>query len=97
MSKGKLEEVFKQNSAIAGFILMFPTRAALVPVFERLLEVKLNCVDELACVAFYHHLVAAEVRSCEKLKAVGEGAQLQTVVLPDSENACFLGVVLPDT
>ena len=53
------EKVFKKNAAVARFVLVFPARAAPVPVFERLLQVKLDGVDQLSLVAFDHHLVAA--------------------------------------
>lgn len=45
--QSELKEVFEQNAAVAGFILMLPTRWILAPVFEGFLKVKLNRVDQL--------------------------------------------------
>jgi len=59
------QEVLKQDAAVARFVGMFPACAALVPVFERLLEMKLDRVDQLAVAALDHHLVATEIRSGE--------------------------------
>ncbi len=61
MRQRELDKILEEYSAVAGFVLMFPARAGFVPIFERLLEVELNCVDELTVVAIYHHLVAAKV------------------------------------
>jgi hypothetical protein len=59
--QSELDKILEKNSTVAGFVLMFPARAGFVPIFERLLEVELYCVDELTVVAIYHHLVAAKV------------------------------------
>ncbi len=66
---------------------MLPTSAALVPIFERLLQVKLNRVDELVCTPFYHHLVTAEIGGCQKLEALRYVVQLQAMVLPNAQDA----------
>ena len=55
------QKILKQNSSITRFVLMFPAGAALVPVFERFFEMKLDRIDQLAFRALDHHLVAAEV------------------------------------
>src|SRR4051794_22590606 len=69
---------------------MLPARAALVPVFKRLLQVKLNRVDQLAVAALHHHLVAAEIRSRQQLKVSGHAIELQAVILPDVQNVSTL-------
>src|SRR5262245_24978517 len=65
---------------------MFPTRAVLVPVFERLLEVKLHGVDQLPTLTLHHHLVTTEIRSREQLKTFRHAIELQAVVLPDAQD-----------
>ncbi len=59
--QGEFDKILEKNSAVTGFVLVFPARAGLVPIFERFLEVELYCVDQLTVVAIYHHLVAAKV------------------------------------
>src|ERR1044072_8595603 len=55
------QEILEEDAAVARFVRMFPARAALVPVFKRLLEMKLHRIDQLAVAALDHHLIAAEV------------------------------------
>ena len=59
--KRQAQEILKQDSAVARFIRMFPAGAALVPIFKRFFEVKLNGVDQLVLAAFDHHLILAKV------------------------------------
>src|SRR5262249_15876142 len=66
---------------------MLPTRTVLVPIFKRFLEMKLNRIDELAIRALDHHLIAAKVGSCQKVKTVRYTVELQAVVLPNTQNA----------
>src|ERR1044072_7384507 len=55
------QEILEEDAAVARFVRMFPARAALVPVFKRLLEMKLHRIDQLAVAALDHHLISAEV------------------------------------
>lgn len=55
------QKILEDDATVAGFILVFPARATLVPIFERLFQVKLNSVDKLTAIAFDHHLVSTEV------------------------------------
>src|ERR1044071_7871290 len=70
---------------------MFPSRAALVAVFKRFLEVKLHRVDELATRPLHHHLVTTEIRGRQQFEIFGNAIELQTVILPDSQDTrgCF--------
>ena len=61
MFQGNPQEILKQNSPVARFVLVFPARAAVVPVFKRLFEMKLHRIDQLVAVALDHHLVSAKV------------------------------------
>ena len=61
MGECELQEIFKQDAAVARFVLVLPARAALVPVFERLLQVKLDRVNKLTIAAFHHHLITAKI------------------------------------
>ena len=65
---------------------MLPARAVLVPVFERLLEVKLHGIDQLPVVSLHHHLVTTEIRSREQLKSFRHAIELQAVILPDAQD-----------
>jgi hypothetical protein len=47
-------------------------------------QMKLNAVNQLVVGAFDHHLIFAEIRSCEQLEAAWNAFDLQTVILPDS-------------
>ena len=87
MRECQLQEVLKQDAAVERLVLVFPTRAALVPVFERLFQVKLHRVDKLPVRAFDHHLVPAEIGSGEELETFGHAIELQTVILPDAQYA----------
>ena len=89
MRERELEEVCEKNSAIPGFILMFPACPALVPVFKRLLQMKLHCVDQLTVAAFHHHLIAAKIRGGEEFETGGYLIKLKTVILPDAQDARF--------
>src|SRR6185295_18151054 len=80
------QEVLEQDAAVARFVRMFPTRAALVPVFKRFLEMKLDRVDQLAIAAFDHHLVAAEVRRRQQLETLRHAIELQSVVLTNVQD-----------
>ena len=62
MSERELQEIFKEDAAIARFILMLPARAALVPVLERLFQMELDRVNELPVAALHHHLIPAKIR-----------------------------------
>jgi hypothetical protein len=59
--QGEFYKILEKNSAVTGFILVFPARAGLVPIFERFLKVELYCIDEPTVFAIYHHLVATKV------------------------------------
>src|SRR5260221_4258664 len=59
--QGNPQEVFKQYPPIARFVLVFPSRAAEVPVFKRLFQMKLHRIDQLLAVVLNHHLVLAKV------------------------------------
>src|SRR5436190_17310108 len=81
------QEVLKQNAAVAGLVRMLPARAALVPILEGFLQMKLDRVDQLAVRATHHHLIPAQIRRCQQLEAFGHPIELQTMVLPDTKNA----------
>src|ERR1051325_8189549 len=66
---------------------MLPARAVLVPVFERLLEMKLHRVDQLPVRALHHHLVATEIRRREQLETFRHAIELQAVILPHAQDA----------
>src|SRR5687768_6635083 len=95
VGQSKLDKILEQNSAIPRFVLVLPTRARLIPIFERLLKVELYRVDQLTLIALHHHLVPAQVRGREKFESVGHLIELQPVILPDSEDTRVLCVVLP--
>ena len=61
VGQGQAQEILKQDSAVARFVRMFPAGAALVPIFKRFFQVKLNGVDQLVVAASNHHLVLAEI------------------------------------
>lgn len=61
MGERELQEIFKENAAVARFVLMLPARAALIPVLERLLQMKLDRVNQLPVAAFHHHLITAKI------------------------------------
>src|SRR5690349_12974943 len=65
---------------------MLPARAALVPVFKRFFEMKLDRVDQLPVSALHHHLVAAEIRRREQLESCRNAIELQAVILPDTQD-----------
>ena len=91
------QKVFKDDATVARLILMFPARGAgLVPVLEGFFEVELHGVDELPVAAFDHHLIAAEVGGGEKFEMFGDMIELQSMILPDAQDAGFDGVILPD-
>ena len=75
---------------------MLPTRAVLVPVFERFLQMKLNAVDQLALGAFDHHLVFGEIGSRQQLEIIGYPVELKAVILPHAQDPSFFCVFLPD-
>src|SRR6266850_3635835 len=96
VTEGQPQEILKQSSAIARFVLMFPASTALVPVFERFFEMKLDGIDQLAFGALDHHLISAEVGGREQFETGRHLIELQAVVLPDAQDASFPGVILPD-
>lgn len=55
------EEILKKDSAVTRFVRVFPTRRVLVPILERLFQMKLNGIDQLTVRAFGHHLIAAQI------------------------------------
>src|SRR5262249_49560067 len=75
------------DASVARVVWMLPARAVLVPVFKRLLEVKLHRVDQLPVAALHHHLVATEIRSCEQFESFRHAIELQTVILPNTQDA----------
>src|SRR6266550_2432014 len=81
------QKILKQNSSITRLVLMFPAGAALVPVFERFFEMKLNGIDQLAFRTFDHHLIAAEVGRRQQFESGRDLVELQAVVLPDAQDA----------
>ena len=95
MSQRQSKKILKQDPAVTRFVWVLPTGAALVPVFERFFEVKLHRINQLVINAANHHLIATEVRSCQQPKAVGNAIQLQSVILPNAQDAGFLCIVLP--
>src|ERR1041385_1617071 len=65
---------------------MLPARPVLVPIFERLLEMKLHGVNQLPLSALHHHLVATEIRRREQLESFRHAIDLQSMVLPDAQD-----------
>ena len=61
MGERELQEVFKKDAAVARFVLVFPARAALIPILERLFQVKLDRVNKLTVTSFHHHLITAQI------------------------------------
>src|ERR1041385_1970439 len=76
---------------------MLPTCRVAVPVFERLFEMELNRVDELMVRTLDHHLIATQVRAGQQLKSFRHAIELQSVILPDAQDATLARVILPDT
>src|SRR5262245_2407666 len=66
---------------------MLPARAVFIPVFERLLEMELHRVDQLPVTTLHHHLVSAEIRSGEQLESFRHAIELQSMILPDTQDA----------
>src|ERR1043166_3353639 len=75
---------------------MFPACRVAVPIFEGFFQMKLDGINELFVGTFDHHLIAAKVRTREQLKSSRHAVELQTMVLPDAQNASLARVVLPD-
>jgi hypothetical protein len=92
----ELEEILKEDAAVAGLVRMLPTGGVFRPILERLLEVELHRVDHLSIAALDHHLIAAQVGGREQLKPFRNSVDLHTVILPDPKNVVLSGVVLPD-
>src|SRR5437764_621759 len=76
---------------------MLPASRIAVPVFERFFEMELDGVDELIVRTLDHHLVATQVRAGQQLKPFRHAIELQSVILPDAQNATLTRVILPDT
>src|SRR5829696_2322658 len=87
LAGGKSQEVFEKDTTVARLVWMFPTRAALVPVFKRFLEMKLDGIDQLTVSALHHHLVTTEIRRRQQFEALRYTIELQPVVLPHAKNA----------
>src|SRR6185295_11956933 len=81
LAGGKCQEVLEKDATITRVVWMLPTRAVLVPVFKRFLEMKLHGVDQLTVSALHHHLVATEIRRRQKFETIGYAIELQPVVL----------------
>src|SRR6185312_518662 len=96
MRERQAQKILKQDPAIARFIGMFPARAALVPIFKGLFEMKLNRVNQLAAIALDHHLISTKVGSCQQLKTFRDSIELKAVILPDSQNERVFRRILPD-
>src|SRR5215468_2173587 len=75
---------------------MLPACWVAVPIFEGFFQMKLDGINELIMRTLDHHLIAAKVRTREQLKSSRYAVELQTMVLPDPQNAALTGVVLPD-
>src|SRR5438067_777788 len=76
---------------------MLPASRIAVPIFEGLFEMELDGVDELIVRALDHHLVATQVRAGQQLKSFRHAIELQSVILPDAQNATLTRVILPNT
>src|SRR5882724_5029169 len=87
------EKILEKDAAIARLVLVFPARAAFVPIFEGFFQVKLDRVDKLAVAAFDHHLVPTKIGSGEQTKTLRYAIQLQTMILPNAQHASLLRVV----
>ena len=57
---------------------------------------ELDGVDELIVRTLDHHLVATQVRAGQQLKPFRNAIELQSVILPDAQNATLTRVVLPN-
>src|ERR1041384_5371245 len=75
---------------------MLPTGRVAVPVFEGFFQMELDGVDELIFRTLDHHLIATQVRAGQQLKSFRHAIELQSVVLPDAQNATLARVILPD-
>src|SRR5437763_15001306 len=75
---------------------MLPASRIAMPVFEGLFEMELDGVDELIVRTLDHHLVATQVRAGQRLKPFRNAIELQSVILPDAQNATLRRVVLPN-
>src|SRR5437764_6804474 len=75
---------------------MLPASRIAVPVFEGLFEMELDGVNELIVRTLDHHLVATQVRAGQQLKPFRNAIELQSVILPDAQNATFTRVILPN-
>src|ERR1041384_7149593 len=75
---------------------MLPSSRVAMPVFEGLFEMELDGVDELIVRTLDHHLVATQVRAGQQLKSVRHTVELQSVILPDAQNATLTRVILPN-
>src|SRR5688572_19236341 len=87
LAGGKCQEVLEKNATITRVVRMLPTRAALVPVFERFLEMKLHGVNQLSLTALHHHLVTTEIRRRQQFETFRNAIELQPMVLPHAKNA----------
>src|SRR5438270_437143 len=75
---------------------MLPASRIAMPVFEGLFEMELDGVDELIVRTLDHHLVATQVRAGQQLKPFRHPIELQSVILPDAQNATLTRVILPN-
>ena len=62
MGECELQEILKQDAAVARFVLVLPACAALIPVLKGFFQVKLDRINKLAVAAFHHHLITAKIR-----------------------------------
>src|SRR5450432_350822 len=58
---------------------------------------KLDRINQLIVYSAHHHLIATKVRGCQQVEPIGNAIQLQSVILPDTQNTCFSRVILPET
>src|SRR5438093_8976198 len=75
---------------------MLPTGGVLIPVFERLFQVKLDGIDELVVTIPDHHLIATKIGSGQELESFRHAIELQSMILPHAKNSALFRIVLPD-
>src|SRR5215510_6574919 len=75
---------------------MLPACPVAVPILEGFFQMKLDGVNKLVVRTVNHHLIPAKIRAREQLKSSRDAIKLQSMILPDAQNASFTRVVLPD-
>ena len=78
------EEVLEEKTSVAALIAMIPVLVGL-SVLEGLFEMELGPVNKLMIGTFDHHLNFGQVTACQFGKTIREPVDLESVILPDTE------------